>query len=330
MKKFIFISSLCLSLSSLAGTISEGEKADLTCRLKEGFGKTGTTAEVKVKEVKTVTQQEIPEEVPNTFTKSMAEDQYVLRQFLVTGKVHLIGQNGSTLVERDLNHTFYGNLSYPDFADGITRVGAYGSYAKERIFRAFTIRQARAVDTPSIQLYYSNRGASNISLDCSGTLPVPTSDKIRPGVVRLPAFHRSFACQLKANQKHGMEAINFNMGVTNLQNQRLLRPIDFEDEDNGWFLNAPSGMGEHILNGLNDGDAHLLLKGGSTSKPRLISRYYDECGEPGCYMVELDLPYPQESDTSITGSFRYKVDTDDDYKLHYRSTVTCDISELNI
>lgn len=326
--KICLVLALCLTaFKAFAGQVIEGPVVDLKCKLLRSSVPTDV-AELQITEVGRIQRDKVPANVPDTFIDGMVEDQFVLREFKLNGFVSI--QQGDLLAEKKfVNHTIYGALSFPDIGDGFNRTAAYNDYDEATVYRAFTISQDKVTDEPKFSLYRSGNGfATNSAMDCTGTLP--SANIAREGVVRLARYDRHFQCQLAAGKTY--PALDFEMNVINLQNSRLTDIVAFKETANstGWFVHG-KGMADHILGKLNEPDTDFLEKrdvSGATPKTRLVSTYFDECGSTDCFMTELDLAYPNETDTEIKGSFRYKEDGPTGFKVKDRSAVTCQLRAL--
>jgi len=332
MKAFLILASfLAVTVAGMvshAASVVEGPLVDLTCKLS-GKEDPSSFTNFQVREVGPIVRANVPANVPAVFMESLIEDQYQIREFKVTGQIR-ITHNGETLEHNFQNHSFYGSLSFPDIGDGFDRTAAYNDYDPTTIFRAITIEQSSVTEAPSFALYRSAPGyATSSRLDCAGTMPAASI--ARPGVVPAARYDRELQCVLAKGKTY--PAAEFSIKVTNLQNPRLTQVIEQSDKDGktGWFVHG-EGMDEHILGRLNDGDAQILRSVNVSSanpKSRLVSKYFDECGGFDCFMIELDLAYPQIQDTEIRGHFRYREDTPSgDYVLKDRSGVRCSVKEL--
>lgn len=291
-----------------------GSKVDLTCSEDEGRHKNRIT--LTVREKGPVERKVVPKAVPATFIDDLQDEKYQIREFEIKGHITL-APDAKVIFDMDFDTSFYGGLSYPDQSEGFDKTNAYGSYEDKAPFRALTISQDSPTQEPEFSLYYKAPGfASSAGLKCKGTLVSP--ETARPGVVKEERYDRTLSCSLDAAAD--FKATTFEMRLRNLQNTRLL-------SSNGHLIH---GGAKHVIRKLNDGDAQILIPvedSKATPKSRLVSRYYDECGEFNCFSIELDLPYPKRTDQKITGVLRYRENKQikNEWKPYVKSrgTVTC-------
>lgn len=326
MKNSILFLAVLLGSFANAGEVRVGNEVDLTCTYKGG-NTAENSIELTIKEKGLIARQDIPAHVPDVFMDEIIEGKYLMREFVWSAKIKLSEGNAVYFDTQLRNKSFYGGLSFPDIADGFKETNAYGSYAESENFRAFIIEQERPSDPLKFRLYWQRGFATNSPLDCEGT--IPSSEIARPGVVHAEPYHRHFVCKLAASRI--IPAIDFELKVKNLQNERLMEPVEFRDSGRktGWFVHGED-MDQHLLGKINEADAQILNKvnrSNANPRTRLVSKYYDECGSFNCFSVELDLAFPEKTDLQIRGSFRKYEDQrgSDRPVLKGRSDVTCDL-----
>lgn len=297
------------------GDIRLGSKVDLTCT--EGEGRHHNKISLTIREKGPVARKAIPKVVPDVFMDGLTDEKYQLREFEIKGHVTL-APDEKVIYDMELDSSFYGGLSFPDIGEGFDKTNAYGSYDEKAPFRAITISQDKPNQQPDVDIYYQAPGfASSASLKCKGTLVSP--EVARPGVVKEERYDRTLACTV--GEANDFKAATFEMKLTNLQNTRLL-------SSEGNLIRTKDK--KHVIGKLNDADAQVLIPvndSKATPKSRLVSRYYDECGEFDCFSIELDLAYPKATDKKISGVFRYKRNKEvkDEWKPYVKSRaeVTC-------
>lgn len=313
MRSAVLVLSVFLGSNAFAkGDIRPGSKVDLTCT--EGEGRHNNKISLTVREKGPVARKAIPKVVPAVFMDDLQDEKFQLREFEIKGHVTLApNENAKVIYDMELNTSFYGGLSYPDIGEGFEKTNAYGSYEERAPFRALTISQDNPNEEPEFDLYYQAPGfASNASLKCKGTLV--SADVARPGVVKEERFDRVLTCSV--GEAKDFKAAIFEMRLTNLQNTRLL---SFEGN-----LMQGKDMKKHVLGKLNDADAQVLRQvndSKATPKTRLVSKYFDECGEFNCFSIELDLAYPKRTDKKISGVLRYRENKEvrDEWKPYVKS-----------